>query len=145
MVIRTERWIIRNHKTRVSDRNGYTHVVLTLYTYPTTKPRTKIVDISIFFSDIIYHYKTRKFGPIMKEMSESLSSYSTKDRNKVLLQMVKSSEHWIIYNRKTRVCNRNGYTHIVLTLYTLEATKSRTLTRVLLLRAIILVPLGTVR
>jgi hypothetical protein len=85
MVKSSERWIIRNYKTRVCDRNGYMHVVLTLYTYPTTKSRTKIVDISNLFSDIMYHYKTSKFGPTMEETSKSFSSYSTKDRNKVLL------------------------------------------------------------
>jgi hypothetical protein len=68
MVKSSKLWIIRNHKTQVCDRNGYAHIVLTLYTYPTTKSFTKIVDISNLFSDIMYHYKTSKFGPTMEEM-----------------------------------------------------------------------------
>jgi hypothetical protein len=70
----SERWIIHNHKTRVCDQNSYTHVVLPLYTYPTTKSRIKIVDLSNLFIDIMYHYKTSKFGPTMAEMSKSFSS-----------------------------------------------------------------------
>jgi hypothetical protein len=85
MVKISECWIIRNHKSRFCDRNGYTHVVLTLYTYPTRKSRIKIVEISNLFSDIIYQYKTSKFGPAMEETSKSFSSYSTQDRNKALL------------------------------------------------------------
>jgi hypothetical protein len=48
MVKSLERWIIRNHKTRVCDRNGYTytHMVLTLYTLQATKSLTKIIDLS---------------------------------------------------------------------------------------------------
>jgi hypothetical protein len=56
MVKSSGRWIISNHKTQVCDQNGYMHVVLTLYIYPTTKSHTKIVDISNLFSDIMYHY-----------------------------------------------------------------------------------------
>jgi hypothetical protein len=40
--------------------------------------------------------------------------------------MIKSLEHGIIRNRKTQVCDQNGYTYIDLTLYTLQATKSPT-------------------
>jgi hypothetical protein len=77
MVKISECWIIRNHKSRFCDQNGYTHIVLTLYTYPTRESRIKIVEISNLFSDIMYHYKTSKFGPIMEETSKSFSLYST--------------------------------------------------------------------
>jgi hypothetical protein len=46
MVKSLERWIIRNHKTRVCDRNGYTHIVLTLYTLQASKSLTEIIDQS---------------------------------------------------------------------------------------------------
>jgi hypothetical protein len=85
MVKISERSIIHNHKSWFCDRNGYTHVVLTLYTYPTRKSHTKIVEISNLFTDIMYHYKISKFGLTMEETSKSFSSYSTQDHNKVLL------------------------------------------------------------
>jgi hypothetical protein len=62
MIKSFECWIIRNRMTRVYDRNGYTHVVLNLYTYPITKSHTIIIDPSNLFSDIMYHYKTSKSG-----------------------------------------------------------------------------------
>jgi hypothetical protein len=74
MVKSSECWTIRNHKTQVCDQNSYTHIVLTLYTYLTTKSRIEIVDLSNLFSDIRYHYKTSKSGPTKAEMSKSFSS-----------------------------------------------------------------------
>jgi hypothetical protein len=77
MVKSLERWIIRNSVTGVCDRNGYTHVVLTLYTYPITKSRTIIIDPSNLFSDIMYHYKTSKSGLTLEKCQKVSNSCST--------------------------------------------------------------------
>jgi hypothetical protein len=62
MIKSSERWIIRNRKTQICDRNGYTHIDLTLYTLQATKFHTKMIDLSNLFSDIMYQYKTSKSG-----------------------------------------------------------------------------------
>jgi hypothetical protein len=90
---------------------------------------TETIDLSNLFSYLMYNYKTSKSVPTMEETSKSFSSYGIKASNKVLMYAVKSSERWIIRNRKTRVCNRNGYTHIVLTLYTYATTNSSTIVK----------------
>jgi hypothetical protein len=85
MVKSLERWIICNHMPRVYDWNGYTHVVLTLYTYPITKSRTIIIDLSNLFSDIMYHYKTSKSSMTMEKCEKVSPHVAQTDQNKVLL------------------------------------------------------------
>jgi hypothetical protein len=101
MVKSKERWIIRINKTRVCDRNYYTHVLLTLYTYPT---HLVISCITIRLASPVRPWKKRQKVP---------PHVVRKSHYKVLLYVVKSLECWIIRNHKTRVGNQNDYTHVL--------------------------------